>query len=146
MKETWIVVADSARARFFSTDSPRGALRDVACLVHTESREHERDLASDKAGRMAGGHGEGAHGVGDEHHFREIEHHRFARKVAEFLATADERAAYDRLVICAPPRFLGAIRDALPASVATHVVLEIPKDLAHVTDTGELRTHLPERL
>lgn len=146
MRETWVVVADSGRARVFAVDTPHGPLTDVACLVNTEAREHERALASDKAGRMAGGHGEGAHGVGDERHFKDIEAKRFAERIARFLGEAHGRRAYERLVICAGPRFLGHIRDAVPRDVAGCVTAELDKDLAHIVDNADLRKHLPERL
>ena len=46
MPVTWIVVADSSRARIFSKNG-RTPLREEAGFIHPESRLHEQDLTSD---------------------------------------------------------------------------------------------------
>ncbi|MES9844878.1 MAG: host attachment protein, partial [Candidatus Sedimenticola sp. 6PFRAG5] len=51
MSAAWIVVADTSRARIFSADKPASSLVEIQTLAHPESRLHEGDLVSDKAGR-----------------------------------------------------------------------------------------------
>lgn len=124
----WIVVADRARARIFSTTWPESRqLAEVAALVHPESQMHERDVISDGPGTFAeraGGH----HAGEPQTDFR----HRTALEFAGTLAARLEQGRmaneYGRLVIVAPSLYLGVLREKLSAPLARMVVKEIDKD------------------
>ncbi|MCW5772424.1 MAG: host attachment protein, partial [Rhodospirillaceae bacterium] len=58
----------------------------------------------------------------------------FAHVVAEHLNEAAKRGAYHKLVIAAPPKFLGDIRAALDSHAGALVVHEIAKDLTKESD------------
>lgn len=124
----WIVVADRARARIFSTAWPASReLQEVAALVHPESQLHERDVISDGPGTFAdraGGH----HAGEPQTDFR----HRTALEFAGTLAARLEQARMarecGRLVIIAPSLYLGVLREKLSAPLARMVVTEINKD------------------
>lgn len=143
---TWVVVADGERARIFEAQGAAGPLVEIACLVHEETRAAERELASDKPGRIAGGQGQGAHGLEEPHHFKAREAERFARQVSAHLEAAAREDCYQHLVVCAAPRFLGHLRRVLPRLVQGRLSREIHKDLAHIADPAALRAHLPDRL
>jgi protein required for attachment to host cells len=65
----------------------------------------------------------------------------FARDVADFLKLQERENAFDDLVIVAPAKTLGDLRDCLDKSVASHVKMEVAKDL-----TGFPPQDLPKHL
>ena len=56
----------------------------------------------------------------------------FAKTIAATLNDDCQRAAFDRLVVTAGPRMLGALRQALSGPVRDRVIAERAKDLTHI--------------
>jgi protein required for attachment to host cells len=56
---------------------------------------------------------------------------RFAAELAEMLYTMSHKGAFDRLVLVAPDRVLGALRDTMHGEVSAKVVAELHKDLTN---------------
>lgn len=145
-----IVVADQTVARFFDVEREAEEPRLAGQLSDPQGRLHDRDFKSDRPGRkfdraplQAGRRGATAHhgvGGGSEPHRREAT--LFARRIADELTSAHRAGGFDRLVIMAPPAFLGTLRSALPAAVRKTVAAEIAKDLVHETPSA-VRTYLP---
>ena len=78
--------------------------------------------------------------------WHEYEKHLFAVSMAKVLDEAAERGAFDRLVLVAPPKTLGALRAALKPRTRKMVIAEVGKDLTHVPVqglTGHLRDVVP---
>ncbi len=145
MKKTWIVVADSAHARLFSTETPTGGLIEQEDLQHIESRMHNKDLVTDAPGRHSNDTGIGAHGYEPKLTPTEEEAIRFAKELAQELYKAFHAQKFEQLIIVAPPKFLGHLRNALDKNIKKVVSLEVSKDL--VTEKPEeIRKHLPEYL
>lgn len=123
---TWVVVADGVAARFFvraREGVPLAELDDLAITASAERRMHGRETAVHEGvnhGRQAHPAHENAQNSGER---------RFLRHIAGRLNLAVEEHAVARLVICAPPRALGIIRDHLTAPAQARVVAEIAKDL-----------------
>ena len=135
MSTIWVLVADSARARLLEADGPRGALTELKSLVHPEARLRNQDLDTDTPGTTV------PHA--DSHaHAAEV----FARELGDTLNEGWKDGQFDRLVLAAPPRFLGLLREVLPDGVLGCVGNEVNRDLLQFTDLTELRHHLPERL
>lgn len=110
---TWIVVADGARARFFT------ASEDGRKLVPA------RDFKSDKPGRSYSSSRSGVrHAFEPPHDYHKIEKHRFSESVAKALDEASESKAFDRLVLVAPHRSLGELRELLSARVKRQISRE----------------------
>ncbi|RKZ78862.1 MAG: host attachment protein, partial [Gammaproteobacteria bacterium] len=61
MKSIMVVVADSSRARIFTTDSPSSPLNEIETMAHPEGRMHEQNMVSDLPGKDFG-QGAGAGG------------------------------------------------------------------------------------
>ena len=139
----WVVVADSVRARIFSTESSREPLREVRDLVHPESRMPEQALISDASGsgRSAAG---GGHSFGVEGEAKTHETERFAREVGEALCEAGGRQQFDRLHILAAPTFLGQLRPHLE-SVSARVSSEHALSVTHES-VAQIRARLPARI
>ena len=140
---TWIVVADRAIARIF--EQRGGAdkeLKAVTTLRHGISRSRYSDEVSDSKGyfRRAGTVYEAGQPNQDHRHHTAEE---FAREISGYLDMAQQRKEFSHLVLMAPPFFLGALRDSLPASLSELVEHEVRKDYTRL-DGAEIRRHVGE--
>lgn len=133
--KTWVVVADSSRGRIYVQDKPDNALIEVEDLIHTGSRLHAGDLVSDRQGRDGGAVGQSRHVIDARTGVKEHEVETFAKEIAERLDSARVAGKYQRLVLMAPPAFLGTLRANLSDMVRDLVVGEMDKSL--VTHTAE---------
>ena len=61
-----------------------------------------------------------------------IERHDLARHVSHILAAEWAKGDYDRIVLSAGPKMLGALRAALPKALHSHIAVELHKDLMKV--------------
>ncbi len=145
-----IVVANQSEARFYDSSGPASQLQAAGRLDNPDARLHDRDLKSDRPGRVftsaSSGHGRrGAvahHGAGGEQSPRKHVATVFAKRIVDELATAKQGRQFDRLVLIAAPAFLGILRKALPESLQSVVTAEVAKDLQDPTD-DEVREHIP---
>lgn len=141
-----VVVADQSEARILLM---RGAtMRLAARLENPSAHLHDRDLKSDRPGRVfdrATGAGlrrgaVGHHATGGERKPRRQLEIAFARSIAAATAASRRDSGFDRLVLVAGPRFLGLLRRAMPATLRARVIAEIRKDWVHLpTATLRLR-------
>ncbi|MEQ8483230.1 MAG: host attachment protein [Pseudomonadales bacterium] len=141
MGNTWVVVADGARARLFNRHRNR-KLEEFDVLLSPQHRLHEGDLVSDRDGRAADGNG-GGHAMGNKNATKDHEMAVFAKRLAGRLEDARNAGEIDRLVLVAAPRFLGQLRTQLSSSVADMVALTIDKELTTLP-ADKLAEHLPE--
>lgn len=129
MDITWIVLADSARARIFTLTEPGAELLERTTLSHPESRMHDRELTSDLPGRAFDSHGQGRHGMEQRHDPKEYEARTFAAEIAREIERIRRDEPFDALVLAAPPKFLGLLRSELDQGVHQLIVAEIGKNL-----------------
>src|ERR671925_293525 len=87
MGTTWILCANSSRARLLEVDPHAETPREVADFVNPAGRAHERDLQSDASGHKYG-IGERGHAVAPGQSFAEHETERFAESLREYLEHA----------------------------------------------------------
>jgi len=145
MTYTWVVVADSTRARIFNAESSSANLAETEGLLHPESRLHDRDLTSDLPGRSFDSKGSGRHAMEsptDPKHELAIE---FARAIARHLEASRVKKDFEQLVIVAAPSFLGLLREQLSATCRKLVAFELNKNLVQQSP-DEIRAHLPKLL
>lgn len=126
---TYIVVADAARARIFTRDFLH--LKEKESLVHAEGRLHEGDLITDSAGAdvhesMSSSSRSSAEGGAALKHENEL----FAKEVAQCLYNARVNNSMEKLIIVAPPKFLGLLREKLDAPTQKRVLHTLSKDLS----------------
>ncbi|MGQ0430465.1 MAG: host attachment protein [Gammaproteobacteria bacterium] len=140
-----IVVADQSEARVYLADS--GApLKLLLEERNPTARLHDRDLVSDRPGRVfdraaRAGARRGAvlhHATGGERKPRRQAAVAFARKVAAAATALCRENRCDRAILAAEPRFLGMLRRALPARFRSLIVTEVAKDWLHLP-TAALR-------
>jgi protein required for attachment to host cells len=141
----WIVVADAGAARIFGTDAPTGPITELESMTHPEGRMPARELTSDLPGRAFDSAGHGRHTMEAEVGPRQQAAIDFAGFLARRLDKARVQREIERLVLVAPPEFLGLLRKALPDQVRRMVVLEDDRDLVKLAPK-EIRARLPERL
>jgi protein required for attachment to host cells len=144
MPVTWVVVADSSRARIFSKNG-RTPLREEAGFIHPESRLHVQELTSDLPGSDGATRGGQRHGKAQRTSPKRHEVETFSKQVAEHLEAARSEGRFQRLWVVAPPAFLGLLRDQFSAALGTLVNGEVNKNLVQL-GPDELRDQLPVRL
>jgi protein required for attachment to host cells len=145
MRKTWVLVADSARARLFTTQTPKGPLQEFEDLVHPESRMHPGEINTDRPGRAFDRMGQGRHAVGSVTSPKEHEAEEFARLIADRLEAGRNAGQFEQLVLVAPPDFLGLLRKAISHPAAKLISREISKNLAQ-RSAEDIRALLPEYL
>jgi protein required for attachment to host cells len=109
MTDTWVIVADGSRARFFATDAE---LAELAPVREVTNHHH--------AGAHRGRTDEGA-----PHHGEEAA---FARELAGAVAQAVLAHEVRDLVLVAPAKFMSELEGALSPAVARHVTGRVAKD------------------
>lgn len=142
---TWICVADGARARFFHCDGPgRDIEPALNYVLAAPVRAHNVSMTTDRPGRTFDSAGWGRHSY-DEGDWQETEKSRFAGRVAALLDKAAGEHRFDRLVMVAPPAMMGELRKHM-SGICNHMeVVEVLKDLTHATPR-EMLCHLTEAL
>ena len=129
---TWVLVVDGAKALVLEniTDGADPNLRVV--------RKEENDAPDNKGEATTGPEHTGDRRKGTANDYHSFEEHRFAEAVAEWLYKAAHRNRFAQLVVVAPPKVLGTLRQSLHKEVASRVVAEVPKTLTgHPVDQIE---------
>jgi protein required for attachment to host cells len=145
MPATWVVAADSSAARIFLAGSPTGALQEIASYAHAEGRLHERDFRTDEPGTTHDRAGYAKHGIEPKVRPKEQEAIAFARFIAERIESARAKSELGRVILVAPPEFLGHLRAALDGDARKIVEGEFGLNLVRMRPE-EIRGRLPQRL
>lgn len=168
MSTTWIVVADRGRARILAPCDhertpldeivhfvgragyvgpdkfPAEKLDEIEDFVYPEGELPQRELESDRPGKIR------AEGVGTSYQsthvdLKHLTAEDFAREVVAYLDRSRQEHRFDKLILVAPPLFLGVLRQQLSNTLKKLVALEIDKDYTKLK-TEEIRAHLPSAL
>jgi protein required for attachment to host cells len=123
----WFLVADSSRARLFSTVEGDHHIKEIASFANPEGRSQDGELASYDAGisaRVAPRSGPQQPSA--------LEHRveMFAKELARYLEQARTERRYGALYLVAAPEFLGLLRQNLDKDVEALVVEQIDKDIS----------------
>jgi protein required for attachment to host cells len=130
MNTVWILVCDSAKARFFETQdgAPTWTLLEKAS--HEESRSKASALVSDQSGSRA------SQGASVHHNAlapasapKEVEKEHFAHSLVKTLDQALRSGRFRKWVLVAPPHFVGLIKKELTVELEKHLLATIDKDL-----------------
>jgi len=140
MMKHWIVVADAHVGRIYATDE----LVERLDLVE-ELKEHGHRVVHGSGGAPTHvpGAGRGAgQAHGDPHKLGE---EKFARAVADALDEGARRHAYERMVLIAPPVFLGQVRAELAAQAKGRLVASVHHDWTQL-GLNDLRSRVKKEL
>lgn len=137
---TWVLVADGRRATIFANEGPGKGLAPVPGANFEIELHPSREIVSDRPG-----HGQES-ATSARYAIEPVDYHRlekaqFARELARQLDAAVEGGTCQRLVLVAPPRVLGDLRQALSAKSRSAVAGELDKDLTH-KKAPEIAQHL----
>ena len=142
MTTTGILVADGARARLFECAAADPALAEIECFANPEGRGGTRKLNTHRLPTVNESVGPARHS--NEPHTTQRE--KFAARFAKALTDALERGRsahrFERLIMVAPPRFLGALYHEFHKPLRDCVVAEIRRDLTELP-AAQIRARLP---
>jgi protein required for attachment to host cells len=140
MAISWILVANASSARILVNEGPKKGLRLLHDLQHSASREKASDLVSDRPGHYkATGNGHGAYGATIDP--KKNEANRFAHEIVQILDRARRDNNYQRLILVAPPTFMGLVNACINNQLTALVSDRIEKDYTKTSDK-EIMRHL----
>ena len=141
---TWVIVADSARARFFELTEPTEPLTEIADPANPRGRLKEQELSSDRPGLAMGTQGQRrGHPMQVAQSGHDKSTDAFAHQIAATLVEGLDAGKYSQLFLFAPPQFLGRLRSSLDPRVAQIVIESIPLDLTR-EDVHTIKSRLPK--
>ena len=138
---TWILIADARTARIVENAGPGKGVTLVA--GRTFQAEREPDFA-DQPGRTFESATTGRSKL-EPHGGADYALDGFAAVLAKEIERDRRARRFDRLVLCAGPQLLGALRQALSKEARAMVSAEIGKTLTHVPEP-DLPAHLEGEL
>lgn len=141
MKKIWILVANQAEARIYSSDQLPGSLSLVDVLLNKQGTAHPRDLTSDAPGRAFDSTGSGRHAMEPNTSVKDEQRRRFVKVMVDRLQAAHLKGDFAQLVLLAAPAVLGVIRKSLNADLKNTVIKEIPKDVIG-QEVGKIQSQL----
>lgn len=128
--DAWVLVADGEKALFLRniTDAENPNLE----VVRKEEQDNPKDIdqSANRPGRMPDT-GAGQRSALDDTDWHELAKERFADELADLLYKQAHKGKYDKIVLIAPPKTLGELRDKMHKEVADKVIGEIPKTLTN---------------
>ena len=123
-----VLVADAARAQFFTLESESKRLVERNTLINSAGRLREQDLTSGGQGRSFDSQGAGRHAMEPSSGAKESAMQSFAEEVAKQLPQQLAEFGARHLILVAAPKFLGAIRKVLPGEAKNALYYEIDAD------------------
>jgi len=139
MSKTWVVVAESSRAKIFEVENSdtEKTLKELQGFTHSTSRSHKSQLTGNqqKIGRQSKlTSTDDTHGDND----RTV----FARSLGQHLNTARNKGEFKKLILMSPPKFLGDLRKNLGHETNKFVVSAIDKNLVR-HKVKDIQAHIP---
>lgn len=129
----WVIVCDASHARIFAVEGDNKPWGLVQQIEHPPGRKRAQELMADRPGRIQESAGLGRRSAMEPPTApHEVEARRFAGKLAELLGRRLEEGAYNRLLVAAPPHFLGQLRSCLTEPVKRHLIAGIDHDYTWV--------------
>ena len=156
---TWVVVADGKQAqvyqlgtktrriplfgnkRLYNVQTTAANLVPVAGTNWKAASPHIYEFKKRTMGSMFKGSGPAHQMYSPNMDIHDEVKQHFMKKIALDLELASTKKAFDRLVLVAPPKMLGLLKEALRGDVAHKVVGVLSKDLTHYKG-GNLLKHL----
>lgn len=140
MSTTWILVSNASSGKILKNTGPNKGLEIVKEFEHPQSRGKNADLVSDRPGHNPGagnGHGSFVPATSPKEHEADV----FALELARELDSGRVANQFARLVLVAPPAFLGQLNRRLNDAVKGLVSDSLEKDYTRASDK-ELAQHL----
>ncbi len=129
MRKTWVVAAESSRARIFQAESRVKPMQELDGLVNPKARARVLDINADNAGLVYDRMGQGRHQMENEVDPKKHEAEMFAREIAEHLDKARATGQFEALILIAAPEFLGLLRKYMSPASLKLVTRAVSKNL-----------------
>ena len=142
MSKIWLLVADAAKARLFEMPRKGGNLTEIACYTNPNSRSPGQHPEHGRQGRSQESASPTRHAIEPHTTLRDKHAMQFADLLRDAIRQGRMENQYDHLVLMAPPRFLGVLRERLDDQSLKCVTAEIDNDLLALSPS-ELRAYLP---
>ncbi|NNM81106.1 MAG: host attachment protein [Burkholderiales bacterium] len=140
MIKTWILVANASSASLYMNDGPKQGLKKIRTFEHSASREKASDLVSDRPGHnRSAGNGRGSYIPQSDPKQNEAQN--FAMKLARELEHGRTTNEFQRLILVAPPQFMGLIKNSTGPALLNLVSDHFEKDYTKI-DEKTLTGHL----
>ncbi len=137
---TFVLLANEHEARFLVNEGPGKGLLQVGGLTQTHETQY-----SDMPGRSQAGPGAARHGLDRSATEREQNRTKFSVEVAEAAEAQWAKGDYDRVVMAAPPKMLGALREDIGGAMKAAMAGDMDKDLLKVA-LHDLPPHLEDMI
>ncbi|MEC7298773.1 MAG: host attachment family protein [Pseudomonadota bacterium] len=128
--DAWVLIADGEKALFLRnlTDAENPHLE----IVSKEEQENPKDIdqSANRPGRMPDT-GAGQRSALDDTDWHELAKERFADEMADLLYKQAHKGRFEKIVLVAPPKTLGELRQKIHKEVADKVIGEVPKTLTN---------------
>jgi protein required for attachment to host cells len=138
MQTTWILAADSSRARIFQELDDEHHLQEIEDFANPAGHALKQEILEGIPDRRnfnkdaLGARHDGEPAVDPIEH----ENEKFSKTVGDFLYKARNEHRYDKLYVIAPPKFLGLLRKNLGKETQKLVADEIDKDVSRYDKNG----------
>lgn len=144
----WVLVANNSYAEIYEVKV--GEVKPLHHLKFAEGRKKIHDIVTDKPGHnysRMGSMGVGSHMLNTADAIRHHEQNLFAHDLVELCVKAKADHQFDRLVIIAPPQFLGELRHVMQLK-SHHLPIEkeFHKDLPEGLSEAEKIAHVKDYL
>ncbi len=146
MSHKWILVAEGSGARLFSTVGRSPELRFLREFDHPTGREKKQAFESDRPGRSFDSRGGGRHALSPEVDPHQHDRSQFVHELVAFLDKGFQNRDFSELILVAPARLLGELRNTLSKPLKQSVVEELDKNFPLRMNRAELVSHLQKDL
>ncbi|HEX5184334.1 MAG TPA: host attachment family protein [Allosphingosinicella sp.] len=126
--DSFVLVADGKKMLFFRNEGDADYPKLEVERKRATADAADRDLKSDAPGRGFDPAGPGRSAF-EEADFHRIEEESFAAETADLLRERALRNEFESLIVVAPPRTLGALREHYHKEVEKRLTGEVAKDL-----------------
>lgn len=142
--DKWVLVADAARARIFSSTKAGKPWKLVEECEHHQSRMKNRELDPKEQGRQRQSAGMGYRPRMEPRTApQQVEKNHFAQELAGKLSQAVVQGDCSSLVLVAPPHFLGQLKNTLSDQAAKSISATVAKNYTG-SDARELASRLDD--
>jgi protein required for attachment to host cells len=136
--DSYVLVADGAKMLFFRNEGDADNPNLTVIAAEQQADQYDRDIKTDQAGQKPGSPGAGGGSTAGETDFHVQAEQRFAAEAADRINRAALANEFEKLIIVAPPKTLGALRKHYHKQVESRITAEIAKDLTgHPVDRIE---------
>lgn len=130
---SWVLVCDRSHARVFAVEKKGAPWTILHEIEHPQGRLKAHEFLTDRAGRVQERSGLGRRSAMElETDPTETDAQRFAQELADLLDKGLEKGSYSRLLVAAPPHFLGLLRTRLSERVAKRLTFSLDHDYTWV--------------